>query len=984
MRPTAALAGLALCLSSSTPAAIPGFADWPHHGTVTILTTPDGANLPAAESLSAFPVLVRLDGDWFPFAQTRADGADLRFSSADGSPLAFEIDSWDAAAGSAAVWVLVPEIKGNSAQPLHLHWGHPTAPPASDSRAVFSAANGFLSTWHLGTSVEDAAGTLASKDTGTSLATGVVGPARHFPGGKGIFGGAQITNYPSGSAPHTTSGWFRAEKPNTTIIGWGNEGGGRGSKIRMIFQSPPHIRIDSDFSDIRGSQRLPMNEWIHVAHTYGNGPRRLFINGQPDSEADTQLDIRSPSRLWLGGWYDQYDFTGDLDEVRISSVPRTPAWIRTEFENQKPFQSLVGPLVSPGDAFSVSPATATIREGESLAFTLTAGGAHRISWDLLNADGAPTPLAVNRFHFTFTTPRINADQAATLRCTAVTAAGLRTQLIPLSLREAVAEPDFTLAMPSTWDGRSRLTITPDLKNRTALPSSPVTTTWSVEPFAVVHARSGDSLTLEHALHHGPLTITATLSNGGPPVTRSAILNVLPTAAPDPWIQRPATPDEKPSEGMFLARQPDGHGTLHWNGKLANPAARTVTLTLTPDKGNPTAISSAPQPDGSFSLSLPVPAGLIRYTATLSADQTAIESVGDIVCGDAFLIDGQSNAVATDWGPDPAPDFSSPWIRSFGSPDGHPNPATTWGQATYRAEGGQFQIGFWAMELARKIVETHKIPVCFLNGAVGGTRIDQHQRHPTLPDDPESIYGRLLARTRKAGLTHGIRGIFWHQGENDQGADGPTGGFGWETYRRFFMDLAAAWKRDYPNAQHIIAFQIWPKACSMGLNGSDNQLREVQRQLPSAVANLSVVATLGITPEGGCHFPPAGYANLAAAVFPLVQKLHYLSPPAQPPESPSLVSARFASPQQNAITLSFSHPISWQDHLAEDFLIGDQRGLVTSGLASGSTLTLQLRAPSQASTISYLDSASWNPQRLLRAPHGPAALTFHRVPILPSP
>ena len=28
--------------------------------------------------------------------------------------------------------------------------------------------------------------------------------------------------------------------------------------------------------------------------------------------------------------------------------------------------------------------------------------------------------------------------------------------------------------------------------------------------------------------------------------------------------------------------------------------------------------------------------------------------------------------------------------------------------------------------------------------------------------------------------------------NDQGADGPTGGFGWETYREYFHEMAASW------------------------------------------------------------------------------------------------------------------------------------------------------------------------------------------------
>ena len=36
---------------------------------------------------------------------------------------------------------------------------------------------------------------------------------------------------------------------------------------------------------------------------------------------------------------------GDIDEVRVSSVVRSPDWVRLQYENQKPFQTLVGPLV---------------------------------------------------------------------------------------------------------------------------------------------------------------------------------------------------------------------------------------------------------------------------------------------------------------------------------------------------------------------------------------------------------------------------------------------------------------------------------------------------------------------------------------------------------------------------------------------------------------------------------------------------------------
>jgi hypothetical protein len=79
---------------------------------------------------------------------------------------------------------------------------------------------------------------------------------------------------------------------------------------------------------------------------------------------------------------------------------------------------------------------------------------------------------------------------------------------------------------------------------------------------------------------------------------------------------------------------------------------------------------------------------------------------------------------------------------------------------------------------------------------------------------------------QARLEDGIRGVLWHQGENDQGSDGPTGGFGFETYRAYFLEMVAAWKLAFPHVEHYYMFQIWPKSCAMGRDDSDDRLREV--------------------------------------------------------------------------------------------------------------------------------------------------------------
>ena len=83
--------------------------------------------------------------------------------------------------------------------------------------------------------VRDDVGTLTCTDTGTTAAEGVIGAARHFADGKGVFGGDMITNYPTGASSHSTEAWFHAERPNSTLIAWGNE-----LVITRIFPCAPN------------------------------------------------------------------------------------------------------------------------------------------------------------------------------------------------------------------------------------------------------------------------------------------------------------------------------------------------------------------------------------------------------------------------------------------------------------------------------------------------------------------------------------------------------------------------------------------------------------------------------------------------------------------------------------------------------------------------------------------------------------------------
>ena len=259
------------------------------------------------------------------------------------------------------------------------------------------------------------------------------------------------------------------------------------------------------------------------------------------------------------------------------------------------------------------------------------------------------------------------------------------------------------------------------------------------------------------------------------------------------------------------------------------------------------------------------------------NETILEKANDLACGDVFGIQGQSNAEAwTD--KRVVHPYRSPWLRSFGTPSTNKDRAreAVWGNAL-SFNGGpnhhHYQIGYWGVELGKTLIETHKIPIFIINGAQGGTRIDQHQRNEADPTDVTTIYGRLLWRLQQAKLTHGVRAVLWHQGENDQGESGVTGTFGWVNYKEYFIRMSAAWKQDYPNIKHYYIQQIWPGACgSRSVEG--DRLREQQRQLPKQFSNMSALSTLGIRPGGGCHFLAEGYATMARQLFPLVNQYNY--------------------------------------------------------------------------------------------------------------
>lgn len=784
--------------------------------------------------------------------------------------------------------------------------------------------------------------------------------------------------------------WFRSRTPNSTLVAWGNEQAQ--GKVVMQFRSPPHINMDCYFSggNVASGSRLTLGEWTHVVHTYQQGESALYINGKLDGSNTKNggpLAIKTPARLWIGGWYNNYTFVGDMDEVRISKVTRSADWVRLQFENQKPQQTLVGPLVQAGNAFAVSQEKVVVDEGKSVSFTAQAGGAQKIFW-VLKRDGREEVVATDRFAFNFAAGRVTGDATATLQFKAVYAGEVKTKDIAITVKEAIPEPVFTLKAPAAWDGRAMIEVVPQLANLAAMQArgaGELKTEWSATPFAVIKEIAPGKLRLLRAQNSGKLTVTATVSNGGKASTQSVDIAVTEPKR-DAWVARVPAKDEQPEEGQFYTRDEKNEGTLHYNGTLTE-AADAVFLKLFADEKLVKTETSKPGAEKAYTFAVKLKPGLIKYKVEFGTKtggkETVLNTVGNLVCGDAYIIDGQSNALATDTG-EKSPPETNEWIRSYGRPSQNPkdNQGNLWCLPVWKAQKGEkAELGWWGMELAKRLLESQKMPIFLINAAVGGTRIDQHQRDAANPTDLTTIYGRMLWRVQQAKLTHGIRGILWHQGENDQGSDGPTGGFGWESYQPLFVEMAGAWKQDFPNVQHYYVFQIWPNSCSMGgRDGAGDRLREKQRTLPHLFSNMSILSTLGVRPPGGCHYPLVGWAEFARMVQPLIERDHYGKASAVPLTAPNLRRVAYTSAAQDTLALEFDQPVVWADTLAGQFYLDGEKGKVASGSITGNVLTLKLTQPSAAKQITYLKEIAWNQDTLLLGANGLAALTFCEVPL----
>jgi biopolymer transport protein ExbB len=311
--------------------------DWKYRKEIGFDLSPTGAAI--ATTVQDVPVLVRLSlANFSYFNDTKADGADFRLISGDDkTPLKFHFERYDPQSQLAFLWVLEPQITGGSkSEKIYAYYGNADAPSAADVAGTYDAQQVLVLSFPE-TSGLPMDGTAYKNNPSASTAT--LTPASL------IAGGAQFTGKDSITVPATASlrllpnqgltasAWVKVAQPQDAAVLALTDGAKSieldisGAKVvaRAVLGGAP-VTVTS-------SADIAMSQWHHMAFTAGSGKLTLYVDGVAVGSAPVTL-AEVGGNFTVGALGGAKFLTGDVDEVQVSKVARTPEWIKAAAASQ--------------------------------------------------------------------------------------------------------------------------------------------------------------------------------------------------------------------------------------------------------------------------------------------------------------------------------------------------------------------------------------------------------------------------------------------------------------------------------------------------------------------------------------------------------------------------------------------------------------------------------------------------------------------------
>ena len=375
------------------PLDISGFS---RHATIQF------AGYSGTEVLTNFPVLVKLDTSIPGFSYGHflsPSGADLRFADVGTNELYYEIDTWNVS-GSSYVWVQVPLLTGDGMS-IRAYWGKAgMTMPAYTTNGMTWIGAGYLGVWHMNqANVINSASGFAGTSYGTSLTGGPIGSAQFFPlppnNSKYIaVGNLKVTNY-------TISAWTRNTYQSNDKTVFQKQSSFFWEQWNIDYNLNQQVYGPSGDQYFQAGNNADLDEPLWscevVAYDAATGTGYAYMNGtQANGYPQTQtpmIPTANNNNCTIGANSSTHSYYGSIDEVQLSAVVRSPAWIGANYWNERSPETFAVVALDQGLSCRVNGATDLILSwyGNGALQVAPAPGADA-PW---SANGLPMPIVTN-------------------------------------------------------------------------------------------------------------------------------------------------------------------------------------------------------------------------------------------------------------------------------------------------------------------------------------------------------------------------------------------------------------------------------------------------------------------------------------------------------------------------------------------------------------------------------------------------------------
>jgi len=273
----------------------------------------------------------------FDFTKARGDGFDVIFTKDDETTLLdFERERYATTTGNAEFWVEIPSVSSSTAATttFYMYYGNSGASDISSSTAPWDT--NYKAVYHL----KDLTTSTVADSTGVSNGTkkaanepveanGKIAKAQSFDGSDDKI---DASGFSIGKT-YSLEFWFNV---TDTGVRWVFSGNGE-SLYPDIYTYNGSVYFGTKDDDPRVSvSGLSTSTWYHIVGTVEADGRNkhLYVNGGTPTNHTHTSDAASYTTIRLGQRQNNtYTFLGLIDEVRVSNIERSAAWIKASYNS---------------------------------------------------------------------------------------------------------------------------------------------------------------------------------------------------------------------------------------------------------------------------------------------------------------------------------------------------------------------------------------------------------------------------------------------------------------------------------------------------------------------------------------------------------------------------------------------------------------------------------------------------------------------------